>query len=435
MCLRYKIYITVLFIFSVFVFSSSADAATYYVAPNGSDSSSGTQTTPWRTIQKVASTMVAGDTAIIMNGTYTEGSVQFANNGVEGRPITLQAQNKWGAILASTSGCNPAIYIRKNYITVDGLKFSVSPSNVKCVLTGGFIGAGGNSWNSALWCDNGHHCIVRNNYVDISSQRDYGLKSLQDYSIFENNIVGSGVQAFGSYGSIIRNNTLFHADSWNNYMYGKGGVHSLQMYNNIINTESEGAPGIAVGGYSGNSTEAYNTVAYNNVIIMNGGGSRTALGFINATNSAIYNNIVVGGQLFSTGSSGVLFKNNIISCNGGSAVSSGALSLDYNNFYNCTGVPSQAHPITGDPKFVNPASDWHLQTGSPAIDSGTPLTFTGYNGETINISQDRDGVTRSLPWDLGIYNVGASGITPTPVPTPTPSTSSTTYTYTYTRYS
>ncbi|TCS31955.1 hypothetical protein EDC30_1131, partial [Paucimonas lemoignei] len=27
-----------------------------------------------------------------------------------------------------------------------------------------------------------------------------------------------------------------------------------------------------------------------------------------------------------------------------------------------------------------------------------------YNGESINVSLDKNGVTRSAPWDLGIYN-------------------------------
>lgn len=57
--------------------ASSALAATYYVdAFNGDDSHAAAQAqniaTPWRTIQKAANTMVAGDTALIRTGTYRE---------------------------------------------------------------------------------------------------------------------------------------------------------------------------------------------------------------------------------------------------------------------------------------------------------------------------------------------------------------------------
>ena len=45
---------------------------TYYVSPSGSDTSPGTETQPWQTIQKAADTLVAGDTVYIKAGTYPE---------------------------------------------------------------------------------------------------------------------------------------------------------------------------------------------------------------------------------------------------------------------------------------------------------------------------------------------------------------------------
>jgi len=54
-----------------------------------------------------------------------------------------------------------------------------------------------------------------------------------------------------------------------------------------------------------------------------------------------------------------------------------------------------------DPKFVNPAADWHLQAGSPAIQAGGPLTTavgTGSNSTTLVVAdadyfQDGMGLT------------------------------------------
>ena len=42
----------------------------YYVAPDGNDSNPGTESLPWRTIQKAANNMVAGDTVFIRAWTY-----------------------------------------------------------------------------------------------------------------------------------------------------------------------------------------------------------------------------------------------------------------------------------------------------------------------------------------------------------------------------
>jgi hypothetical protein len=78
--------------------------------------------------------------------------------------------------------------------------------------------------------------------------------------------------------------------------------------------------------------------------------------------------------------------------------------MDYNNFHNLSSAPAQAHPIVGDPRFVNPTSDWHLQAGSPALNSGASATFKAYDGMSIDVAHDITGILRSGLWDLGIYN-------------------------------
>jgi len=46
-------------------------AATFYVATNGNDSNSGSSSQPWRTLQKAANTVRAGDVVLVANGSYT----------------------------------------------------------------------------------------------------------------------------------------------------------------------------------------------------------------------------------------------------------------------------------------------------------------------------------------------------------------------------
>ena len=74
--------------------ASSLQAATYYVATNGDDTRTPVKaqsiSTPWKTIQKAASNMVAGDTCQIRSGTYRE-TVTVPNSGTSTAPITFQA--------------------------------------------------------------------------------------------------------------------------------------------------------------------------------------------------------------------------------------------------------------------------------------------------------------------------------------------------------
>ena len=70
-----------------------AEDTYYYVSTSGNDSNQGTISSPFRTIQKAASVMTAGDTCYIREGTYRETVVPL-NDGAEGSLITYQAYNR-----------------------------------------------------------------------------------------------------------------------------------------------------------------------------------------------------------------------------------------------------------------------------------------------------------------------------------------------------
>jgi hypothetical protein len=69
--------------------TSTPSGSTFYVSPTGSDSAAGSSSAPWRTIQKAAGTLKAGQTAIVSAGNYGE-RVSIANSGTLTAPITLQ---------------------------------------------------------------------------------------------------------------------------------------------------------------------------------------------------------------------------------------------------------------------------------------------------------------------------------------------------------
>jgi hypothetical protein len=69
-----------------------SDAATYYVATNGSNSNPGTEAQPWKTLQKAAASVQAGDTVRIRAGDYFVGTTwKITRAGTLENPITYCA--------------------------------------------------------------------------------------------------------------------------------------------------------------------------------------------------------------------------------------------------------------------------------------------------------------------------------------------------------
>ncbi|MGH8605351.1 MAG: fibronectin type III domain-containing protein, partial [Gammaproteobacteria bacterium] len=124
--------------------AGSTPLAAYYVDtnhPSASDSNQGTETLPWKTIQKAANTLVAGDTVYIKQGTYT-GLVSPARSGSAGALITYSAYpgQEHQAIINGS-----AFEIKgKSYIKVSGLKIQNVPSGVSIGRGIHIIGPGSN---------------------------------------------------------------------------------------------------------------------------------------------------------------------------------------------------------------------------------------------------------------------------------------------------
>ena len=83
---------TALFVSQLLFVTNTAFPATYYVAPWGSDDSSGTFAKPWKTVNKAAATMIAGDSVFIRGGVYKEG-INPANSGTLSDPIAYVRYN------------------------------------------------------------------------------------------------------------------------------------------------------------------------------------------------------------------------------------------------------------------------------------------------------------------------------------------------------
>jgi hypothetical protein len=133
----------------------SAHAVTYHVATNGSDAASGSGALPWRTIQKAANTMVAGDVVLISPGDYSEYVVTKAH-GRSGSPITFRAD-------PPNEPTNQVVLrqfrVMHEYTTIEGFTFAHTMDTLAYDYNGAMVRIEVNQGAGR----NGSHCVVTNN--------------------------------------------------------------------------------------------------------------------------------------------------------------------------------------------------------------------------------------------------------------------------------
>src|SRR4030042_2370980 len=192
-----------------------ASATTYYVSTTGNDNNEGTQAQPWRTIQKAANTLVAGDTVIVQAGNYSSQRVNITISGSSGKPITYQAQ---GAVVMK------GFKIIANYITVKG--FEMANTDYR-------------RWDrglSACVYIKGDHVIVEENYL-----HDCSLNGIYLYGPPEDSLV--------THDCIIRNNRVFRVETVGIEVYGRNNLiegnevwGSAQCHPILVAVEGPGCP-------------------------------------------------------------------------------------------------------------------------------------------------------------------------------------------------
>lgn len=110
--------------------SLNMSGATYYLAPNGSDSNPGTITQPFLTLKKAWSVIAAGDIVYMRGGTYLYSNSQelTGKNGTSSNPITIMAYNNEVPIVSKASSWSfynrAGIYFEGDYFRWKGIKVS-----------------------------------------------------------------------------------------------------------------------------------------------------------------------------------------------------------------------------------------------------------------------------------------------------------------------
>ncbi|KRE55852.1 OmpL47-type beta-barrel domain-containing protein [Paenibacillus sp. Soil750] len=178
--------------------SALAAATTYYVAPNGNDSSAGnSEASPFKTINKCAQVVQPGDTCIIASGTYRE-TITPALSGKSGLPITFQPAPGANVIVSGTEPISGWTQHAGNIYKAD-LSWSLGKENQLFVNNGSAV--------APLW---------EARWPNISEYTLPGLKA------------GVATADSGSATSIVDSNLTQPTDFWKNALVWERGGNAYQ---------------------------------------------------------------------------------------------------------------------------------------------------------------------------------------------------------------
>ena len=304
------------------------DAATYYLAPSGSDSNSGTSaTSPWKTFGKVFNSskiLKAGDTLILLDGTYDDSKSGYpnisctsnANNGTVSAPITIKARNERRAWIKG-KGLNNDVFKIANcsYWVIEGLHVSDVDRN-----------NGNVSSRHGLFVRNSNHITIRRVLAERNN-RYYNSHPIMLYAVHNSLIEDVEIYYFhrhglsfggGGTGNTIRRvyaHSRNYADIAGGYpssgIDGAKGDTGITIYpgsNHVIeNVIMENVANAVTLGHAINTTEnnrCFGCIALNTRygFVTDGGGSTSSTRprNISLQNSVAINSSVYGVDLLST---------------------------------------------------------------------------------------------------------------------------------------
>jgi hypothetical protein len=331
-------------------------AATWYVAPSGSDAAQGTNwATAKQTIQAAIDASSASDTVLVSNGVYQTGgrvatSDAVTNRVVIDKPITVQSVN--GPASTTIQGAGPPgdAAVRCAWMTNGATLIGFTLTNGATYVEGGGLWA----QSAAAVASN---CIFTGN----SSSLDGGgaCRGTLNNCTLVGNLAGNA--GGGANASVLNNCTL----SGNTSDYVGGGAHGATLNNCTLRGNS------AFEGGGANASTLNNCVLTGNASTDYGGGAYGGT-LNNCTLAGNASGIEGGGAYLST------LNNCIVYFNTASAqanYSGGTIA------YTCTTpLPAGTGNIGDNPLFVNlAATNLALATNSPCRDIGNNAHAPGTN--------------------------------------------------------
>jgi parallel beta-helix repeat protein len=408
--------------------------STYVVSPVGNDSAAGTSTTPWKTLQKAANTVVAGDQVVVRAGNYagfnlTRDGTASARITFSADPgVTINAPNPSGPH-AGKDGINVE---GADYVTIEGFNVNgMTRAGIRVVVNTNAVIRNNNCDSNGFWgilTGFAENVTVENN-VTSRSVNEHGIyvSNSADNPIVRGNVsfgnsrcgihMNSDLSSGGDgiiTGALIEGNTIYDNGRTGGSGINMDGVSNSVVRNNLV--YGNHATGIALYRIDGAQGAKNNVVANNTVHVASDG--RWALLIVNASTGArLFNNILLnegsyrGSMSVSPDSlSGMVSNYNVVMDR--FTLDDGTTRLTRAQWQAQTGQDANSIVSSVSALFVG-ATDYHLLASAPAVDVGT-ASLGGASAPTVDIA----GTAR--PSGAG-YEVGAFERTQT-APNPNPPT-------------
>jgi hypothetical protein len=398
---------------------SPARAETYYVATSGDDGADGSSTTPWKTLQHAADTVVAGDTVIVRAGNHA-GFDLDGRSGNSTAPITFSAET--GAAITSDNARTDGINVENaSWVIIEG--FTVN-NRTRAGIRGAVcqhVTLRNNTTDSnGVWGIFTGHCddlLIEGNVTSRSGSQHgiYVSNSAKRYTVRRNHVWGNGGCGIHNNGDASQGGDGVNANAVieDNLIHGNGtlggsgincdGVQDSVIRNNLLYDNH--ASGISLYQIDGGDVSKGNLVVNNTIV--EASDARWCVNIADgATGNTVVNNILYnhhsfrGSLVISADSlSGFTSDYNVVmdrlSPDGDSTVLALAAWR--------TQTGQDAHSLVATPAelFVDPASDFHLKLGSPAIDTGTST-----NAPPTDLEDH--GRPAGTGFDIGAYEYGST---------------------------
>jgi hypothetical protein len=363
----------------------TAAAATYYVAPGGSDLHDGSAESPFGTIQWAADLVNPGDTVVLRDGTYpgtADAVVTLGRSGTAEQWITFRAEDEWGAVLDGQNFSTAhGVVLRDGvgYIRFEGLQ-------IQNTTASGF--SAGDETHDIYYYRNLLHDIGRICSDAMGDHVGFKDKRTSVRMVYDSNVLHTIGRLHLSPGCVpFTTNYQNHDDGMS--LHG----HGIKIINNVF---FDFRSGWAIQSSDGASDWL---IANNTFAFANPNREGQIVLWQDNSNFTIANNIFyqpAGAAIVLTPCSS---KTNIIVRNN---ISTADMIFDTDTGRNrCQGVELAYNRVSVDPRMVDPERlNFRLTKDSLALDVGEA---------SLSPVVDHDGASRpqGKGYDLGAFEFGA----------------------------
>jgi hypothetical protein len=390
----------------------------YVDCMNGSDSNNGeSENSAWKSVKKANTDLQYPVKSLLLKRDCTwEEPLVILLSGSASQNLIIGAYGNGDIPVIQSSTFN-VVTIKGSYVEIQDIYAKVVATNFEAECSNnpkgeisGFLFESGSSNNTlknsktsgayaGVYINNNshnnkiqHNLLIDNNmmYLNLSPDDDHGafgvLLKGDDNEVSYNTISGSiacsydyvsdgsAVEVYGGQRNITKYNYAYDNDSFTELGNSRSS-DNIYAYN-LVTSSLPRSYFLVTRGVS-KWGPVYRTSAYNNTV------------FLTSNSSTGFACIACNADILT-------LKNNIIWTNGKIGYLEGSFDDEFNIYWgSVVNFPISPTSKITNPQFISPGLNFHLQNGSPAIDSGLQTLFTN--------DLDNNQVPQGISTDLGAY--------------------------------